>query len=298
MGKLKVMCIFAHPADPITDCGGALALHHDNGDEVYSLVLTHGGRKHPNYFVKEWRKENPDPKIINMTKQDIIDFKKNELKRAAKIIGIDKLYFLDHDDDTLMMTEEIIEQTAAVIAEVRPEILIMDYPYANCDDVHSLTTRIAFKALERVAAMLQNMDGDRVGNTESFQYAPKAVFFTKIPVTVSDVFTMNGFRNDVFVDITPVVERKVRAMDQFISQSYHDDFARKFVEAHDGAYGRAAGVAFAEGFLRRDNETHALLPVTPHALGEDFIMAHEDYSHLDIRREFPYDPDYASKLED
>ena len=88
MGKLKVMCIFAHPADPITDCGGALALHHDNGDEVSALVLTHGGRKHPNYFVKEWRKENPDPKIINMTKQDIIDFKKNELKRAEEFSRI------------------------------------------------------------------------------------------------------------------------------------------------------------------------------------------------------------------
>jgi len=108
---------------------------------------------------------------------------------------------------------------------------------------------------------------------------------------------MHGFRNDVYIDITPVVEKKIRAMDQFITQSYHDDVSRKFVESHDGAYGRAAEVAFAEGFLRRDNETHRLLPVTDHALGEDFIMAHEDYSHLDIRREFPYDPGYVSKLD-
>ena len=34
MRKLKIMAIYAHPADPITDCGGTLALHAANGDDV------------------------------------------------------------------------------------------------------------------------------------------------------------------------------------------------------------------------------------------------------------------------
>lgn len=40
---MKVMTIYAHPADTITNCGGTLALHAKRGDEVVALILTHGG---------------------------------------------------------------------------------------------------------------------------------------------------------------------------------------------------------------------------------------------------------------
>jgi len=292
--KLKVMCIYAHPADPITDCGGAIALHSSRGDECYALVLTHGGRKHPNYIVREWRKPNPDPKIINMTKQDIIDFKKNELKRAAKIVGYKQLFFLDHDDDNLMMTDEIIDEVAAVIAKVQPDILIMDYPF-QMDDVHSLTTKIAFKALERIGHMLQNLDQDKVGEPSSFQYSAKAIFFTKVAPTMGTALVPGGHRNDVFINITPVVEKKMRGMDQFISQGYEGNFARKFIEAHDGAYGRGAGVAYAEPYVRYRREVHDYLPVTSYALGHDGIMEHENYSVMDARSTYPYDVDWFAK---
>ena len=52
---MKIMTIFAHPADTITNCGGTLARHADRGDEVVALILTHGGRIHANSWVSEWR---------------------------------------------------------------------------------------------------------------------------------------------------------------------------------------------------------------------------------------------------
>lgn len=45
---MKIMTIYAHPADTITNCGGALALHADAGDDIVAVILTHGGRTHPN----------------------------------------------------------------------------------------------------------------------------------------------------------------------------------------------------------------------------------------------------------
>ena len=292
MRKLKVMALYAHPADPITDCGGTLALHAQNGDECSALVLTHGGRKHPNYFAREWRKENPDPKIINMTMQDIIDFKKAELMRAAEIIGIEKVICLDMDDDLLMLNDETIDKVCEGILQVRPDIILMDYPYPNTDDVHSLTSKIAFKALERVGGFLQGLDMGRYVTPYS---GPKKIFFTKVHTTFGGPMTHNGARNDVFVDISPVAEKKVRAMDQFISQGYEADFARKFVEARNGAEGRVAGVAFAEGYCRNGNVTCGLLPLNEYAMGHDSLMVHEHYSHMNIRAEFPYDPEYYNK---
>jgi hypothetical protein len=35
------------------------------------------------------------------------------------------------------------------------------------------------------------------------------------------------------------------------------------IESNKGEFGRAAGVNFAEGYSRMNNETHSLLPVTP-----------------------------------
>ena len=38
MKKVKGMAIYAHPADPISDCGGTLALHAERGDDTTSVV--------------------------------------------------------------------------------------------------------------------------------------------------------------------------------------------------------------------------------------------------------------------
>ena len=76
---MKLLAAYAHPADAITDCGGTLALHVARGDEVTILSMTHGGRIHPNIYVEEWRKANPEEAIVQLTRQEIIDVKRREL---------------------------------------------------------------------------------------------------------------------------------------------------------------------------------------------------------------------------
>ena len=58
---------------------------------------------------------------------------------------------------------------------------------------------------------------------------------TNIPKTVFDA--NRGCYNDVFIDITDVIEKKLAAMDCLVSQGYAGDYARKRLEAHDGAFG-------------------------------------------------------------
>ena len=76
---MKIMTIYAHPADTITNCGGTLARHADAGDDITALILTHGGRIHANRYAEEWRKENPDESVVSADLQAIIDHKKHEL---------------------------------------------------------------------------------------------------------------------------------------------------------------------------------------------------------------------------
>jgi 4-oxalomesaconate hydratase len=85
---MKIMTIYAHPADTITNCGGTLARHAAAGDEVVALILTHGGRIHANRYAEEWRKDTPDQTVAGAGLDQIIAHKKDELERAAEIVGI------------------------------------------------------------------------------------------------------------------------------------------------------------------------------------------------------------------
>jgi LmbE family N-acetylglucosaminyl deacetylase len=281
-GGVKLMTVYAHPADTITNCGGTLARHADAGDEIVALVLTHGGRIHANRYAEEWRKDNPDEAIAAAGLDDIVEFKKAELRRAADIVGIGKVVTLDHDDSSAALQDTLVDEVAAQIAAERPDVIICDYPQnpVVAGNTHTVATTTALAALGRAGTYLRNLDGQS-------EYHVKQVFLTSLPVYPTDGLSLFGMRNDVFVDITPVVGRKIAAMDCFDSQGYSGLFARKLIESANGEAGRAAGVNFAEGYYRLYNETHGTLPVTPAAMEVDPLTRHVSYSRIDLRREYP-----------
>lgn len=279
---MKIMTIYAHPADTITNCGGTLARHADAGDEITAVILTHGGRIHANKYAEEWRKENPDTAITEATLDDIIANKKAELHAAAKIIGIDKVITLDHDDTMASVHEDVVTQVSLLIAEIRPDVVICDYPQnaVVAQSSHTIATMTALAAIEQATAFVPNIDG-----TSEFEV--RQIFMTGNPTTAIDALSTYGQRNDTFIDITPVVGRKLEAMDCFTSQGYHGNFARKLVEASNGEYGRAAGTNFAEAYVRFRNETHDLLPLTQSAKDRDHLTRHLSYSTVNLRAEHP-----------
>ena len=115
----------------------------------------------------------------------------------------------------------------------------------------------------------------------------KLVFLGGLPVLANDALSTYGVRNDLLIDITSVVGRKVAAMDCFASQGYGGPFARKLIEASNGEFGRSAGVALAEPYVRFRSETRSLLPLTDYAEAVDPLTRHVSYSQFDVRRAFP-----------
>lgn len=279
---MKIMTIYAHPADTITNCGGTLARHAENGDEIAALILTHGGRIHANRYADEWRKERPDAAITSAGVREIADWKKGELERAAAIVGIGKLILLDLDDAMFAVREPVVEQIAEHLAREQPDVVICDFPHhpAMAANPHTAASTMALAALGRAGAYLRNLDGRS-------EFHVKQVFLTSLPVAASDSLSLYGLRNDMFVDITPVVGKKVAAMDCFGSQGYAGLFARKLIESSNGEFGRVAGVNFAEAFCRLYGETHDLLPVTAAARRADPLTRHITYSRVDLRAAYP-----------
>jgi len=92
-----------------------------------------------------------------------------------------------------------------------------------------------------------------------------------------------GYYNDVFVDITDVVDKKLAAIDCLESQGYGGAYARKRIETSDGAFGLAAGCAYAEGFISARAETHYYLPLTEHAIQRARASDHENMQRYSYR---------------
>lgn len=274
---MKIMSIYTHPADTITDCGGTLALHADLGDDVVALIVTHGGRKHPNKYEEEWRKESPDMDIINAGLEEFKNDKKQELIRAAKIIGITKLITLDCDDNFSVPDPEVIDAIAHHIAEERPDAIVMDYPaggaYYGC---HEMMSSMIYSAIVTASEFTHNLD-------EIEAHHVKQIFYTKIPVTNRNIVGLGNMKSDMYIDITSVIERKMLAMDEFETQGYGGDFAKKFIESHDGERGRSGGVNFAENFMRHNVETYDHLHITEYAMNKDELTAHRNYSTVVAR---------------
>jgi LmbE family N-acetylglucosaminyl deacetylase len=279
---MKILTVYAHPADTITNCGGTLARHADAGDDITALIVTHGGRIHANRYAEEWRKNAPDETIATAGVDEIIEHKKGELERAAEIVGIRKLITLDHDDNLAAVREDAVDQIAETIALEAPDVILCDYPKnpVFATDTHTVISTMALAAVARAGMFLKNLDG----RSETWV---KQVFMTSLQATGNDALSYYGLRNDYFVDITPVVDRKIAAMDCFDSQGYSGLFARKLIEANNGELGRAAGVNFAEAFVRLNSETHPLLTITDAAREADPLTRHVTYSQIDLRAQFP-----------
>src|SRR5690606_19346801 len=188
----------------------------------------------------------------------------------------------DHDDAISVVREDMVDQVAELIAKHRPDVIIADYPQnpAVTNSAHTIATMTLIAALDRAAQFLKNLDGKEEVNV-------KQVFLGGLPVLTNDALSTYGVRNDLLIDITSVVGRKIAAMDCFVSQGYGGPFARKLIEASNGEFGRWAGVALAEPYVRFRSETRSLLPVTEYAEAADPLTRHVTYSQFDVRREFP-----------
>ena len=87
----------------------------------------------------------------------------------------------------------------------------------------------------------------------------------------------------MFIDTTDVIDKKLAAMDCLKSQGYSGAYARKRIEASDGAFGVAAGCAYAEGFISANAETHYCVPVTDYALERASSSDHENINRCVYR---------------
>ena len=262
---LRIVSIGAHPADIFDQSGGTMAHHTSRGDYVACVVLTHGARVHDAVISDAMfhREEIPDETELMKLMEDRSDVKAEEVRAACNIVGAEDIYFFGADDAVLLVTDDMVRRLARLLRELRPDVVLTHFPKENdaLTNSHAITGQIVMHA----TSLAVSVDpGDR---NPPHRVAAVYFFGTGAAAVPANVWrSEGGFYNDVFIDITDVVDKKLAALDCLVSQGYGGAYARKRIETSDGAFGIAGGCAYAEGFISLKAETHYYLPVTEHAL--------------------------------
>ena len=252
---IRLLLIGAHPADTFDQAGGTLAHHIENGDSVTVVAATLGTRSHDWELIDE-QKKSGEAMDVEKHQEQARAKKMDETKRACAIMGITDVRSLDFHDDEELVTEPMIQSIADVIRETRPDVLITHHPYEEGGfKLHATIGRATMYAFRKAAGS---------GRSRSLPaHNTPAVFFMN-PTAYVGISMSNSFaaQIDVYVDITDVIDKKVKAMDCIASQYYGGSFARKRAEAADGHYGYDANVPYAEAFQRFRPQLCHRLPVT------------------------------------
>jgi len=280
--SLRILHTAAHPADTFDMVGGTLCHHIRRGDQVTVLAFSHGVRSHAMTTIEAIKHGQAPPANI----ESGIDEKEDEVKTACAVLGINDVRFLRLDDDLLMVNEQNVRAVAKVIREVRPHVLITHSPFeqAGIPGAH--------RACCEIALLSRGMAQGIMRDESSAPHSIGEVFFMWQHGETTLLDHAFGRFPEIIIDVTDVIDLKVRAMDCLKSQYYPGPMARKLFESCAATQTLHMCVPYGETFMRYYPQVETHLPVSEHNLRIYEVPAAQLYARLgDIKTiKVPYRP--------
>jgi len=104
--------------DEVLGCGGTIARHVIAGSEVTVIFLTDGRRGGGNFQSKDGTHTDPG---------EIVAVRKAEAQRAAQVLGIRDIAFLDAEDSRLRFDTLVAGRLREILQHTRPQILYLPF---------------------------------------------------------------------------------------------------------------------------------------------------------------------------
>ena len=189
----KVLVVTPHPDDAEIWCGGTIASWVKRGADVYYLLCTNGSRG----------TEDPD-----ITPQKLAETREQEQLNAASVLGVKDVVMLHRNDGELEDTTDFRRDIVQQIRKVRPDVVLSTEPYRfdlSWHRDHRITGQVALDAV--------------------FPYARDHLHFGELwsdqglePHKTGTMLFWGTERADTFVDITEVIDTKIKSVMSHISQ--------------------------------------------------------------------------------
>jgi 4-oxalomesaconate hydratase len=225
----SVLVVSAHAADFVWRAGGAIALYAERCYKVRILCLSYGERGESERLWKQ----------PGMTIDRVKENRRAESEKAARILGAE-IRFFDCGDYPLRPSEETIHEIVVELRRQQPELVLTHSPVDPYNPDHPQASQLTIRT--RVYAQAAGYPGEG----KKLEAPPVFMFEPHQPEQCQ-------FKPEVLLDITPVFERKRRAMEAMEAQEhlwqYYADLAlRRGVQAVRNS-GRK-GIRYAEAYER------------------------------------------------
>ena len=166
--KNKILVVVAHSDDEVLGCGGAIAKHAANGDEVFVLVLTEGDSSRENSNIQKRAEAS---------------------KKAAQILGVTHLHsanFKDQKLDALPLVE-IVNEIENSCQNFQPHI-VYTHSEADLNIDHVITHRAVMTDFRPVphSTVSQILTFEIPSSTEWGSYQNRAKFIPNYFIELTD----------------------------------------------------------------------------------------------------------------
>lgn len=227
-GKI-ILAVGAHQDDIDFTAAGSIAHWIKMGAEAYYLVATDGS------------KGSPDPEILS---EQLSSIRRREQEDAAAVLGVEKVYFLNHIDGELINSLELRKEIVIIIRKVKPDIVITFDPTFVYSPSHGFINHPDHRAIGQAT-----LDAIYPCARDSRAF-PELLKDELNPHKTKEVMLVNFNHHNFFVDISGTLELKLEALRKHVSQNPDVSAMEKWVKERAKEMGEKINAKYAEGFVR------------------------------------------------
>ena len=216
----KILCIQPHADDADFGAGGTIAKLTRKGCEVVYVILTDD--RVGTFKQDLW----PERLAIIRVK---------EQERAAEILGVKRLIWLNYRDSELYPSLELRGKLIRLIREIRPDVVMTNDPWLpyEAHPDHRYTGLMAAEAV--LFSPFPHVNPEHIREGLKPFYVPHICFF----------FT---HRPNTYIDISETIDLKIKAILAHKTQIEDAERVSSLLRAYGKEVGKNIGVDYAEAF--------------------------------------------------
>jgi len=225
----KLLVIGAHSADFVWRAAGTIAVITSQGGSADVIALSYGERGESGELWKE----------PGQTVENVKQVRHAEAEKAAAVVGA-SFRCLDLGDYPLNITQESMDLLVGLFQEIQPNILFTHTPADPFNPDHP----VAYQAVQKARLLAS---GAGVASAFNRIIPPDCYLFEPHQPELCE------FMPNMFVDITPVMHLKKKAIEAMQAQSYLQSYYSELAERRANHARRISGmgeVKYAEAFQR------------------------------------------------
>ncbi|MEM7536210.1 MAG: PIG-L deacetylase family protein [Chloroflexota bacterium] len=230
MNPRKLLVVGAHSADFLWRSAGTIGVTVEQGGSATVLALSYGERGESGNL---WR-DNP-----NQTVENVKRIRHEMAEEAASYVGAD-FRCLDLGDYPLVVTDDAINELVRIILEETPDVILTHTAVDPFNPDHP----VAYTTVQRARLLAAG-----AGVASAFKSITPPDWYSFEPHQPE----LSEFYPNTFVDITPVMDKKIKAMNVMSAQGYLIDYYTELASRRGNHARRISGkqgVKFAEAHQR------------------------------------------------